>query len=425
MPLSRRSFLATSTVALGTAAVRPSAGSGTEAPEASSSRNASGAACPERGVPRAPAATGVDPWLEIDAAVLASNVRKVSQLVQGRAILAVVKNNAYGLGLATAGPILARLDAVWGFAVVRADEALALRDAGVTKPILLMGPASDVRLRELLARDVRLAAFTDDAPARFARAARGLQKRARVHLYVDTGMHRMGVPYAQALALVESIASHKELAIEGAFTELTEDADYDREQAGRLGALRDAARAKGVSLGKLHAASSDAILHANAPAFLDVVRPGIAIYGGSYAELETMTRGELKPAYRLRARVIRVDQLARGEGVSYHRRWTAERPTWTATLAIGHVDGYPTGAVKGCEVLVGDALYPVVGTVSASHTVIAVGDSPAVRVGDVATLVGPDRPAIHPNEVAKRAVWSDYNMFMHLNAGLARKVVGT
>ena len=410
MGISRRSFLAGSAAAAGAAAAQPSG------------LLAAQPAAP-RPVPRAPSAGGVDPWLEIDAGTLAANVRKISQLVGGRPILAVVKNNAYGIGLATAGPILARLDAIRGFAVVRAEEALALLGAGVRKPILLMGPASDAHLRELIARDVRLAAYTDDAPERFARVARALGKPVRAHLYVDTGMHRMGVPFAQALPLAESLAARK-IPIEGAFTELTEDAAYDREQAARLSALAESARAKGVSLGTLHAASSDAILHANAPVFLGMVRPGIAIYGGSYAELETVARGEIRPAYRLRARVARVDQLARGEGVSYHRRWTAEQPTWTATLAIGHVDGYPTGAVKGCEVLVGSRLYPVIGTVSASHTVIAVGDAPTVRAGDVATLVGPDVPAIHPIEVAKRASWSDYNMFMHLNAGLARTVVG-
>jgi alanine racemase len=91
-----------------------------------------------------------------------------------------------------------------------------------------------------------------------------------------------------------------------------------------------------------------------------------------------------------------------------------------ATLAVGHVDGYPTGAVKGGEVLARGRLYPVVGTVSASHTVIALGDERTLEVGDEVTLVGPDVPAVHPNEVAKRASWSEYNMFMHLSPSLPR-----
>jgi alanine racemase len=183
--------------------------------------------------------------------------------------------------------------------------------------------------------------------------------------------------------------------------------------------MQAAARAKGIAIETLHAASSDAIVAGNAATFLDAVRPGIAIYGGLEPEA-ALKGGELRPAYSLKTRVLRLDQIAAGEGISYHRRWIAERPTWTATLAVGHVDGYPSGATKGGEVLAGDRLYPVVGTVSASHTVIALGDERTLKVGDEVTLVGGGAPAIHPGEVAKRADWSEYNMYMHLNPNLTR-----
>jgi alanine racemase len=117
---------------------------------------------------------------------------------------------------------------------------------------------------------------------------------------------------------------------------------------------------------------------------------------------------------------VKLTRLEAGEGFSYHRRWRAIEPSWVATLPVGHVDGYPSGATKGCEVLIGERLYPVIGTVSASHTIVALGSETPVKVGDVATLVGADHPAIHPNEVAKRAGWSEYNMFMHLNPLLKR-----
>jgi len=411
MPVSRRQFVTSSLAAVGAAAVRPPA----PRSDAEAQRAATPAAQPA-------ASTRVDPWLEIDRAALEYNVRTVARLAGGRPVLAVVKNNAYGLGISTAGPIFARFPQVWGFAVVRASEAFELRRAGVLKPILLMGPATDSEIGDLVLRDVRLAVWTDDAPARIAAVARRIGKQARVHLYVDTGMHRMGVPLASALALAESLAGQKVVAIEGAFTELTEDPEFDRGQAARLVSLAEAARAKGVSLGKLHAASSDAVFRPNEPTFLDLVRPGFALYGG-YVTDEAMARGELKASYRLKARVIRVDELQPGDGVSYHRRFIADKPTRTATLAVGHVDGYPSGAVKGCEVLINGALCPVVGTVSASHTVVAVPASASANVGDVATLVGPDHPAIHPNEIAKRAGWSEYNMFMHLHPQLARRVV--
>jgi alanine racemase len=414
MPLSRRDFLAASASALGVAAASPAAAAPRSALQPAAHAGRVRVAPPAGG-------PGYDPWLEIDAGALVHNVRAVARLSGGRPVLVVAKNNAYGLGVATVAPVLEPLAPVWGFAVVRPEEALALREAGVRKPVLLMALPADDALEELMARDVRLAPFDDGAGERLAGAARKLRRPAIVHLYVDTGMHRLGMPHRRALPWIEALAARPGLRIEGAFTELTEDADVDREQVARLRALGDAARAKGVSLGLLHAASSVAVMH-QPEAHLDMVRPGLAVYGG-YVSDEAMARGELKAAYRLRARVVRVEQLAAGEGVSYHRRFVAEKPTWIATLPVGHVDGYPSGAVKGCEVLIRGRLCRVIGTVSASHTVVDVGDERAVEVGDEATLVGPDHPGIHPNVVAKRAGWSEYNMFMHLNPLLPRRVI--
>ena len=367
-------------------------------------------------------AAGFDPWLEVDAAALRHNAETLARRSGGRPLLAVVKNNAYGLGLATAGPLLDPLPAVWGFGVVRPGEAMALRDAGVKKPVVLMGPAGDEEAAELVRRDVRLAPSTAADAQRLIRLAASVGRPIAIHLYVDTGMHRMGLPHAQVLSWLEPAELRRAIRIEGALTELVEDQEVDREQATRLTRLADSARAAGVALGRLHAASSDAVMRPTPETFLDLIRPGLALYGG-YPTAESLGRGELRPAYRLKARVIRVDRLERGEGVSYHHRYRATEPGWIATLAIGHVDGYPSGAVKGCEVLIGGRTYPVVGTVSASHTVVALGPDTEVQVGSEATLVGPDRPALHPNVVAQRSGWSEYNMFMHLNPTLARKVI--
>jgi alanine racemase len=364
---------------------------------------------------------GFAPWLEIDAAALTHNVRAIRQLAGAKPIIAVVKNNAYGLGLAVAGPLLAAMDDVRALAVVRPDEALTLRNAGVRKSILLMGPATEDELVELARLDVVQSPYRDAAPAVLSRVAARAGAPVRVHLYVDTGMHRMGMPVAQALPWLEQLSRANGVRIEGAFTELTEDADFDRQQAGRLRELQSAARGKGITIETLHAASSDAIQNNNTATYLDAVRPGLALYGG-YVSDAAMQRGGLRPTYRLKTRVLRVDQLATGEGISYHRRWIADRPTWTATLAIGHVDGYPSGATKGCEVLAGGRLYPVIGTVSASHTIVKLGDERTLNVGDEVTLVGGDNPALHPNEVAKRSGWSEYNMFMHLSPTLPRIV---
>ncbi len=360
---------------------------------------------------------GFDPWVEVDPAALAANVRVVARYAGGRPILAVAKNNAYGLGLAEAGPVLDRAPEVSGLAVVRAGEARALRDAGVRKPILLMARCTVDEAVELVRREVRLSLFGDDAPGFCAEVGRRARRQVRAHLYLDTGMGRMGRRVDRADDWVDEVA-RAGVVLEGAFTELTEDPDFDREQVERLRAFASRAAARGVRVGPLHAASSAAVAH-QPETHLDLVRPGFALYGGLVSR-EMAERAELRPAFRLRARVARVERLEAGDGVSYHRRWRAERPTWVATLPIGYVDGYPAEAVKGCEALIGGRLCPVVGTVTASHTVVVLGDEPTARVGDVATLMGPDHPAIHPDTVARRSGTSEYGAYFRLSPLLPR-----
>ena len=364
---------------------------------------------------------GFEPWLEIDASAIRSNVAAVSRMAGGRPIVAVVKNNAYGLGLDIAGPVVDRLDQVRTLAVVRAAEALTLRRAGVNKPILLMGPVSDEEGVELARQAVRLGVYGDGAPEQLARLARSLGKPVPAHLYMDTGMNRMGQRVDRSDRWLAALASGRAIAIEGTFTELTEEPDFDVEQAGRLRAFAGQVRQAGLDPGPLHAASSMEVVH-RPETHLDMVRPGFALWGG-YVDADARAAGGLRPTVTLKAPVVRVEHLDAGDGVSYERPWKAGRPTWIAVLPVGHADGYPRTAVKGAEVLINGSLYKVIAAVSASHTIVEVGTEQAVRVGDVATLIGAGHEAIHPNEVAIRSGTSTYDRFMHLSAGLRRVLV--
>lgn len=363
-----------------------------------------------------------DPWLEIDPDALRHNVRQVTALTNGRRILAVVKNNAYGLGLTIVPPLLEMLPAVAGFAVVKAEAAIALREAGIRKPILLMGMFPEELGRELVSRDIQLSFYTDDAAQRVASITKTVQRPVSGHLYLDTGMGRMGMPYHRARPWIEALAGDDRLDIAGCYMAFAEDREFDREQLDRFHHVTDRARQRGIALGDLHAASSNGVYHLP-DAHLDMVRPGIALYGAypSYPE-EEQAKAMLRPAFRLKARVVRVAQLRMGDSVSYGRNYVAERPTWIATLPAGHSDGYPRQAVNGAQVLLNDRLYPVVGAVSASHSIVEIGDEPSVRVGDVATLVGPDRPEIHPNALATSLGVSVYDVLMHLNAEMPKIV---
>ena len=372
------------------------------------------------GIEPEPAPDRFDPWVEVIPANLAHNATALRQL-GGRPILAVIKNHGYGLDYRIVARLLEPRPEVEGFALVRADEALVLREQGVRKPILLMARVTDSMMTDLVAHGITLAVYADDDPSRLARV-RTRATPIAVHAYIDTGMSRMGIPYHRAMPFLRTLAGVRQCRLTGTFMTFTEDGEFDREQLSRFQGLTRDAAAAGIQLGKLHAASSHSIFHHRDVGF-DLLRPGMSLYGGYPDKFdEERTMAELRPAFRLRARVVRTDRLRPGDSVSYGRQYIATKPTWIATIPLGHGDGYARTAVKGAKVLVGERLYPVIGAVSASHSIIEVGDEELVRIGDVATFLGPDRPEIYPNEVA-RVTGSVYDLLMHMNPALPRFVV--
>ncbi|GMQ82724.1 MAG: alanine racemase [Rhodothermia bacterium] len=365
----------------------------------------------------------VDPWIVVSRDALLHNTQQVSRLAGGRPILAVVKNNAYGLGLGTASGILADFAEIGGFADVKASSCLKLRENGVSKPVLLMGLTPDELGAELIRHDIQLSAYTPGAVERLTPLARKAGKPASVHFYLDTGMGRMGMPFRKALPWMKTVASSPLISVEGTFMAFTEDQEFDLVQLERFKDLVGRANADRVPTGRIHAASSNGVFHLP-EAHFDMVRPGIALYG-AYPSRPDEERGiaTLIPAFSLKTSVVRVARLQKGDGVSYGRYYVAEKPTWIATLSIGHADGYSRRAVDGAEVLIGDQLYPVIGAVSASHTIVELGDEKTVDVGDTASLIGPEHPAIHPNNFADTVGISVYDVLMHMNPDLERVVV--
>jgi alanine racemase len=364
---------------------------------------------------------GFDPWVEINPQNLQHNVAEITRRAERRPILAVIKNNGYGLGVANVARLLEPRQEIAGFAVVKLQEAMTLRDAGIRKPVLMMGPLTDGELVEVAARDIMPMVYRDHGAA-LDRAAAKTGRPVGVHVKVDTGMGRVGVPHDEAPTLVRDLAGRRSVRLEGVMTTLTEDEAFDREQIARLNALCEGLRRDGARVGRRHAASSYALFQ-NTDAFLDMVRPGMALYG-VYSELPFRTLGvmDLRPAVALRARVALVKQLHSGESAGYNRAYIATTRTWIATLPVGHADGWPRVAAKGARVRIGGALYPVVASVSASHTIVEIGAEPRVQVGDVVTMFD-WQDGSRPEDVAAACGASVYDLTMHLGALLPRRVV--
>ena len=361
-----------------------------------------------------------DPWIEISAANLAHNVAEVARRVAPRPILAVVKNNGYGLGVVNVARILESAAAVAGFAVVKLAEALALREAGIRKPVLLMGPFDEEGLTEAVGRDIMPMVYTPIGDVLDRLAARRGAPTA-VHVCVDTGIGRVGVPHAQAAPLIRDLAGRPSVRIAGVMMTFAEDPAFDREQLGRFQALCSALEGEGVRLGRRHAASSFGLFQ-HPDAFLDMVRPGMALYG-MYSEPHFRGAAllDLKPAVSLKARVIYVKRLRAGESAGYNRAYVAQRDVWVATLPVGHADGLPRVAAKGGRVRIGEHLYPLIASVSASHSIVEIGPEPRVAVGDIAALFDA-QDGSRPEDLAAACGSSVYDLAMHLNPLLPRRV---
>jgi len=328
-----------------------------------------------------------DPWVEIHRENLRHNVQEISRRVEKRPILAVIKNNGYGTGVANVAKLLDPQPEIFGFAVVKLHEAMSLRDAGIRKPILLLGPFDEQNLEDAVARNIMPMIYTPLGPA-LDRIAAKTQKPVPLHICIDTGIGRVGVPYHQADSLIRDLAGRKSAEIQGTMMTFTEDPDFDKEQLRRFHETYSVVEKDGVPLGKKHAASSFALFQ-HPEAFLDMVRPGMAIYG-IYSENEFRHTPimDLRPAISLKARVIYMKKLRKGDSAGYNRAYMAKDDVWVATLPVGHADGWPRKAApgheKGAKIRINGDLYPVIATVSASHCIVEIGAEERVKIGDTA-----------------------------------------
>ncbi len=356
---------------------------------------------------------GSDPWIEIDLDNLAWNLSEIRRRVGNRPVMAVIKANAYGHGLVGIARVLEGYN-VRHFAVGKVSEAAALRENGIGGTVLNFGPFSQEEADQVVRLDISQSVYSE-AVEILARAARGQGKQARIHIKVDTGLGRVGVPYYEAPSYIERIASMPELAIEGIFTTLTEEPDFDRVQLDRLIQMCDAAEDKGISVGLRHAASSLAI--SNFPdSFLDMVRPGNAIYG-----LEPLANMDLKPVMSVKTRVVYVKRLRPGDSVSYHRMYMAERETLVATLPLGYSDGCPPQGVEEAEVLIRGRRWPLIAAVTANHCTVDVTGAEEVKIGDEVVLFGRQGgEELSIGEVAARAGSSVYKVAIGMNPLLPR-----
>lgn len=325
----------------------------------------------------------IDPWIELDMDALASNVTEVRKRIGELPIMAVVKCNAYGHGDVEIATALQRDSDVRHFMVVKTREAVSLRQAGIEGMILNVGPFARREIPDLLAHDISFSVYSNAVDV-LSEQAEERGTTAKVHICIDTGMGRVGVAHNDALAFIEKVAALPSIEIEGTFTAMTEDDDFNPVQIERIEGICAEAESRGIATGVHHAAST-AEVDRYPYAWLDMVRPGNCLVG---LEPERQGNMAIRPVMAFKTRVIYVKTLQAGDALSYHRAYKINEETRIATLPCGYTDGYPPVVTNMAHVLIRGRRHRVVAPITANHMMIDVTSDPDVAIGDEVVLWG-------------------------------------
>jgi alanine racemase len=363
-------------------------------------------------------------WIEIDHEAIRHNLSVLRGRAPESAVIAVVKANAYGHGDVEVARTVVAAGAE-RLAVATVDEAGRLRGAGIRAPILVLWGIGQAELDAVVTHD--LEPMVDDARAVALLA--GAADPARplgVHLKLDTGLGRQGADPDLATELATAIVGSPALRLAGTMSHLAspgEDEAYTEVQLLRFARALDGMRSAGIDPGLVHVAATGAIL-AGGHELQGAVRPGLGLFGLAPA-WATAVRAELRPALALKARALRLFDLAAGEGIGYGLRFRATRDTRIATLGIGYGDGWPRVHANNGAVLVHGQRAPIVGAISMDGLMVDVGGIAGVTYADEFVLIGEQEGArITADEVAAERRTINYEVTTALRGRLPRLHLG-
>lgn len=333
----------------------------------------------------------------IDHTALRQNVALAETLAQGRELIGVVKADAYGHGAASVAKTLVEAGCRQ-LAVVSVEEAVVLRDAGLAAPsiLVLAGVHSSAEAEELARSRLTPVLHDDETRDIVVEGSRSLGAPIAVHVEIDTGMSRMGVPPERAVEFLAQVAAAPELDLEGAFTHFSRADEVDLgpcfEQLSAFRAILESARERGARPGSIHVANSAGLLAGKV--ILDAlpeataVRPGLMLYGVNPAP---QFDAPLHAVMCLQTRVVRLQDVVPGQPVGYGASYRASARTQIATLPLGYADGVPCAVSGRGQVWIDGQRYPIVGRVSMDYIGVDVGPSHGakrVALGQRAVIFG-------------------------------------
>jgi alanine racemase len=329
-------------------------------------------------------------WTEVNLDAIAQNVKNIKKLIgEKKELMAVVKGNAYGHDILEISSVVLENGAT-RLAVARLEEAIFLRKAGITVPILVLGLTLKPQAEFLVSYDITPAVCEFEMIEKLSELAVQMNKRTKIHLKVDTGMGRIGIFPDDVLRFIKRIKALKNVEIEGIFTHFSvaneKDKVYTEEQFRKFIEILTILEKEGIKIPIKHVGNSAALL--DLPhMWLDMVRPGLAIYG-LYPSKEVKKSINLIPAQQFKTKIVFIKELPRGESISYGRTYITKRRRRVASLPVGYADGYNRLLSNQGEVLVRGQRVPIIGRVCMDQCMIDVTNLTQVEIGDEVVLWG-------------------------------------
>ena len=361
---------------------------------------------------------------EIDLTAIAANVALGCRLAGSKTgVMAIVKADAYGHGAVPVARAAIDAGATW-IGVAIPEEAVPLRAAGINCRILVLGPIPPDQADLVATNDLDQCICDLPQAESLDRAARAQGRTLALHLKIDTGMGRVGVRPREVRGVAEKICALGSVHLAGLMTHFAEaEAEEPRfagEQLSRFAEVTRDLTAAGIVVPLRHAANSAGLLFVP-EARLDLVRPGIMLYGCHPRGPQRPPEPLLRPALRLRTAITQIKDVARGDSVSYGRTFVASRDVRVATLPVGYADGCGRLLSNRGQVLIREHRVPIIGRVCMDMTMVDVSGLPDVRVGDEAVLIGRQgKEEITADEVAEAQGTISYEVLCRIGPRVPR-----
>jgi alanine racemase len=362
-------------------------------------------------------------YAEIFPDAIEHNLFRIKSKVTPAKIMAVVKANAYGHGIIEVAKTMEKAGADY-LGVGFLEEGINLRQNKIKAPILVLGGVLGYQIKKFIEHNLEITVSSIELAEQINKEVEKLRSnKAKIHLKIDTGMERIGVNWQNALQFVEKVALMKNVEVVGIYSHFATSDEKDKsfalEQLERFNDVLSKVKSLGVEIPLKHIANSGAILDIP-ESYFDMVRPGIILYG-IYPSGETSESIKLKPAMKLKSKVVFLKEVPPNTSVSYGRKYFTKNKSRIVTIPIGYGDGYSRLLSNKADVIINEKKFPVVGTICMDQIMVNIGDNHNIKVGDEVIMIGKSgNEEITALELAEKMGTIPYEIVCGINTRVPR-----